>query len=306
MLPSFFQKPLGIATILGAAVGAPYAAFETEQGISARRAVGQWVGYSTSPTGTSSNELQAPFVDANQVGAGYASPYGYASNAPYAPYPTFAPSNLIGGQVSSNYLGTAQGTASPIPGSTPQLWNYTIGTPSLPQIQMQPGSEIGGGVVSDLREVLRFDITPAYLTQRFSRVTTVLSNVNLDGVRTPVVTGTRQADIAGTLTYYFDRAKSVQRIQLHGLTGDPSEIANLMVQQYGLRPEQSLGGQLFTIRWNNRVTSVVNVSPAPIIYAGADHSKYILFIELNQPSTSYGLSDEAAAILQQAQAIQRW
>jgi len=130
--------------------------------------------------------------------------------------------------------------------------------------------------------------------------------VQMDGVRVPLITGTQSKDIAGSLTYYFDASQALKRINLHGLAGDPTSLAALMVQFYQLKPEQSLGGQLFTTRWNNRVTSVMHIAPAPIIYAGADHSKYIVFLELNQPDNQYGLSDEASGILRTAQATQRW
>ena len=122
----------------------------------------------------------------------------------------------------------------------------------------------------------------------------------------PLITGTRPTDLAGTLTYYFDASQSLRRINLHGLTGDPSQLATLMVQYYGLQPEQSLGGQLFTTRWNNRIANLLQIAPAPVIYAGADHSKYTVFLELNQPSSQYALSEEASQTLGQTQATQRW
>ena len=203
-------------------------------------------------------------------------------------------------------LETRNGPSSLIPGNTDRLWDYTLGTPTLPQLQQQSNVSVGGGAVHDLREVLRFDITPGWLPQRFARVTTVTSNVQMDGLRVPLITGTQPNDIAGTLTYFFDASQALKRIDLHGLTGDPKPLADLMVQYYQLKPEQSLGGQLFTARWNNRVTSVMQIAPAPIIYAGADHSKYIIFLELNQPSNQYGLSEEASEILKNSQATQRW
>ena len=201
---------------------------------------------------------------------------------------------------------TRSGPSNAVPGRTDQLWDYTLGTPTLGQIQQQPNLAIGGGAVNDLREVLRFDIVPGWLPQRFARVSTVTSNVQMDGRRVPLITGTQSKDIAGSLTYFFDASQALKRINLHGLTGDPTNLSNLMVQFYQLKPEQSLGGQLFTTRWNNRITSVMHVAPAPIIYAGADHSKYIIFLELNQPDNQYGLSDEASEILRTAQATQRW
>lgn len=360
MISSFVQKPLGVATILGAAVGAPYAAFETDFGQSLRKTMGAVVNFQGAATDPNASQLanganggmnasmdpyslslttaqypSDPNQWANQnngipsqpTGYGqYANnPAGYMQNPPSVSYgpatitplqPGTPPAYPYGAQpmqmpqqpiqsVSPNYIASRAGTSNVVPGTTHQLWDYTLGTPTLPQIQQQPTS-VGGGVVSDLREVLRFDIKPGWLPQRFSRVTTVLSNVQLDGLRVPLVTGIQPSDLAGSLTYYFDASQSLNRINLHGLTGDPSNLANLMVQFYQLKPEQSLGGQLFTTRWNNRVTSLLHVAPAPIIYAGADHSKYIVFLELNQPNQNFALSDEAAEILRQAQAIQRW
>ncbi len=263
MLSNFLQKPIGIVTILGAAVGGPYAAFETDVGTHLRKSFVARLSQSPSPSSSS-----ASF------------PVPYLANRP--------------------------GSASAIPGKTDQLWDYTLGTPTLHQIQEQTNAAVGGGAVHDLREVLRFDIVPGWLPQRFARVSTVTSNVQMDGLRVPLITGTQPKDIAGTLTYYFDSSQALKRINLHGLTGDPTLLANLMVQYYQLKPEQSLGGQLFTTRWNNRITSVLQIAPAPIIYAGADHSKYIIFLELNQPTNQYGLSDEASGVLNASQATQRW
>ena len=52
--------------------------------------------------------------------------------------------------------------------------------------------------IQALQEVLRFDISPAWVMQRFPRVSTVLSEVSLDGLRVPLITGTQPYDLAGT------------------------------------------------------------------------------------------------------------
>ena len=379
MLSNFLQKPLGIVTVLTAAVGGPYAAFETDIGTSLRRALinGQSFiatnnarssdattarsdPFSLLAAGTSNGQTSWPGTAPStpQSGIGQATPqsgigqvsgsswsgsgwtsdrsapsgqvvstvYGpatvypigpgtqfpNASSIPQSQYPKSMPQSVSFGNlsnpisVSNPTLETRSGSTAVVPGGTDQLWDYTIGAPSLPQIQQQPQTAVGGGNVSDLREVLRFDIVPGWLPQRFARVTTITSNVQMDGLRVPLITGTQSTDIAGSLTYYFDANQSLKRINLQGLSGDPTNLANLMVQYYQLKPEQSLGGQLFTARWNNRVTSVMQIAPAPIIYAGADHSKYIIFLELNQPSSQYALSDDASEILRTSQATQRW
>lgn len=379
MLPNFLQKPTGTAAVLIAAIGGPYAAFETNLGTAARKVLMGGGSYaspdgnnlqgqdpnwqsplaSSTPTlnymsaGQGANYPQNPMPQQVPIPIGNGSPVpsssmtsgspiGYSYNDPQyippsapqsaqplmgAPYgaPITAPPGMPAGYPVNAYAaptypvtansGTAypgqpvlesrQGPAGVVPGTTHQLWDYTLGVPQLQQLQQQPGA-IGGGQVHDLREVLRFDIQPGWLPQRFSRVSTVLSNVQMDGLRVPLITGTRPSDLAGTLTYYFDASQSLRRINLHGLTGDPSGLAQLMIQYYGLTPEASLGGQLFTTRWNNRVTNVLHIAPAPIIYAGADHSKYIVFLELNQANASYALSEEASGFLKNSQAAQRW
>ena len=73
------------------------------------------------------------------------------------------------------------------------------------------GPSIVGAPVTDLREVMRFDISPSWVIERFTRVSTVLADVRLKALRVPIVTGTRVDDLAGTLTYYFDGSGKVQR-----------------------------------------------------------------------------------------------
>lgn len=365
MLSNFLQKPLGIVTILGAAIGGPYAAFETDVGTQLRQSLMSRLAQSNTPAtdGRLDNSTPDPFslavanttkgaqFPAGMQASSWNQPGDYASNSnytpvssqpgilnqpangqivsrvygpvvvqPIGPQTSMAPfgqwaqatpsmSYPMGGQVAmlpNANIESRSGPTSVVPGRTDQLWDYTLGTPTLGLIQQQPNLSVGGGAVNDLREVLRFDIVPGWLPQRFARVSTVTSNVQMDGLRVPLITGTQAKDIAGSLTYYFDAGQTLKRINLHGLTGDPTTLANLMVQFYQLKPMQSLGGQLFTSRWNNRVTSVMQVAPAPIIYAGADHSKYIIFLELNQPDNLYGLSEEASEILRTAHATQRW
>lgn len=179
------------------------------------------------------------------------------------------------------------------------------------------GANIGAGVGAgradvayqppiDLRNVIRFDVTPEFVYRSFPRVSTVLSDLNYDGLRVALVSGTQSYDVAGSLTYYFDNSKSVRRIQFQGVTGDAGPLVQLMVQHYRLNPERSLGGQLFTMRWNNRVTSFMHVAPAPVVTAQEPNARFAFFLEINKPSDHYGLSQEAAMMLGQAQAAERW
>ncbi len=160
--------------------------------------------------------------------------------------------------------------------------------------------------IINLGEVLRFDITPTWVMQRFPRVSTILADTQFDGLRVPLVTGTTPSDLAGTLTYYFDRYQRLQRVNLHAVTGDPTRFANELQQAYKLESEPCLGGGLYVVKWNGRVASLLHVAPAPVIYGDAPYSRYNLFLEINQPGLAYGLSPEAQNLVDAGKHTQRW
>ena len=87
-----------------------------------------------------------------------------------------------------------------------------------------------------LAEVLRFDATVDWVLQRWPRVTTGLPYLQLQGYRVPLVTGTGLADVAGSLTYYFNARQQVQRITFRGTTGDPQRFGSLVGQPLPFYP----------------------------------------------------------------------
>ncbi len=104
---------------------------------------------------------------------------------------------------------------------------------------------------------------------RWPRVTTGLAQPDLQGYRVPLVTGTAESDLAGSLTYYFDNQQQVKFITFHGVTGDPRKIVGLVVQKYGFRPEQtddpSLG--MYLVKWNGKPISELRVQTARVLRA---------------------------------------
>ncbi|MEE8451665.1 MAG: DUF6690 family protein [Thermoguttaceae bacterium] len=91
---------------------------------------------------------------------------------------------------------------------------------------------IEGAPVSDLGELLRFDVTPDWIMRRWPRVSTGLSHMQLQGYRVLMVTGTKETDLAGSLTYYFNAQQKVQRITFHGATGDPQRLIRLLTSRH--------------------------------------------------------------------------
>jgi len=165
---------------------------------------------------------------------------------------------------------------------------------------------LAGNNVADIRQALRFDLKPTLILERFSRVSTVLADLQLEGLRVPIVTGTRADDLAGTLTYYFDHSGSIQRINLHGFTGDTQRIVATLADHYGLKAEQALDAGVFTRRWNGIPVHLLRITHAPVVFSDAVHQKYTVFLELNQPNLKYGISEEARRIVQTDRWTGRW
>ena len=58
-----------------------------------------------------------------------------------------------------------------------------------------------------LEQLLSFEITPDWITSQWARVSTRLSDLTLQGWRVPFAIGSRPDDLAGSLTYCFDRER---------------------------------------------------------------------------------------------------
>lgn len=151
----------------------------------------------------------------------------------------------------------------------------------------------------DFPDILRFDITPAWVLSRWERVTTVVADGRLEGMRVALVTGTRADDIAGSLTYFFDAHRKLQRITLIGHTGDYQRLGQFVQSQFHLDPEPSGHAALWVTRWNGRVRSALLVRHAPVVTQADAHARYEVWLELNLPNAPYRLSAPFEQLLSQ-------
>ena len=154
-----------------------------------------------------------------------------------------------------------------------------------------------GPVMISLTEVLSMNVTHAWVTQRFTRITTTLADSGYDGLRVPLVTGMGETALTGSLTYYFDRNRQLQRITFHGTTGNPQELTTLLTQMLEFEQKQCLGGELYTRGWMNRVDSVCRIRPAGILHAGAQSTRYEVLLEMNRSQWKTSLSPTAKQLL---------
>lgn len=268
---------IGKIAVLAAAAGTPYLASETQ------------IGRDTTSSISQTFQTHAPSVP---WGSGEASPGGLTQAPGSDRYPIHAHHQVE--------------TLRPVSSVRYRYDEDTARKLGAMPTKPEEAPSLSGNNVADIRQALRFDLTPPMILERFSRVSTVLADLQLEGLRVPVVTGIRADDLAGTLTYYFDKSGKIQRVNLHGFTGDMTRIITTLTEHYGLTAEPALDAGVYTKRWNGIPVHLLRITHAPVVFSDAVHQKYTVFLELNQPNLQYGISEEARRIVQSDRWTGRW
>lgn len=150
-----------------------------------------------------------------------------------------------------------------------------------------------------LTEVLRYDVTPAWVVARWPRVATVVGELEWSGMRVPLITGESPGDIVGSLTYYFDGQQQLKRILLEGYCGDERLLVTLAMQSFNMQPAASLHGGLYVSRWSMLPVSVMAVQYAPMVDADSRQRRHVI-LEINRPDGKWRLSPQMQALLETA------
>ncbi len=144
-----------------------------------------------------------------------------------------------------------------------------------------------GAEVEQFWEVMRFDLTPDFVTQRWPCVATALYELDLQGFRVPLVTGTDPDDLAGSLTYYFNQQRLLQRITFAGTTGDYRRLLSLLVDHYGFvnRPTNTPNVILFEVPSSaKQAASYLWIRPVDVLRADQPLSRFQLTLVLERPA----------------------
>jgi hypothetical protein len=162
------------------------------------------------------------------------------------------------------------------------------GNPSLVAMAGVPASdaEINAPPEVEMADALRFDVTASWILGRWPRVTAGLPDAGLQGYRVALVSGTREDDLAGALTYYFNKNHVCQRITFQGTTGDARKLITMLTTRFGFERQTSddPGVYLYQIRWNGRATSELQVRPARVIRASAPTARFEVLLAMNNRS----------------------
>lgn len=145
---------------------------------------------------------------------------------------------------------------------------------------------------ADFAEVFRFDIRPDYLVERWPRVTAATAGLQLQGYRVPLVTGTREDDLAGAVTYYFNPRQEVQRITFRGTTGNANRLIQYLAVQFGFghRATNDPGLFLYVVPEEGSrggVKSYLWIRPQRVLRAAEPHARFELDLVIERPSEEW-------------------
>lgn len=161
-----------------------------------------------------------------------------------------------------------------------------------------------GAKPCDIPDAFRFDVSPEWITARWPRVTTVLAETDLQGLRVPLVTGNRADDLAGSLTYYFDKKHTVQRIAFQGNTGDERRLVAFLTQYYQMKPVPTLGAGLYMTKVHGKPLSTLHLTWPPVVAKDKPTNRCEIVLELNRATT--GASQEVQKMLEYEKRAKRW
>jgi hypothetical protein len=201
-----------------------------------------------------------------------------------------APLKLVG-QAPTEPAGAKPATADPHPahvagdphgfvnGGAPQA----AGKLAAPQPRTASRSETP---IVPIEQALRWEVTPAWVMSTWPRVTTHLAELDLQGYRMPLVTGTTETDIAGSLTYYFDGQQRLSKLTFNGTTGDARRLVTYLNQRHHFQrhlAKDDPGLYLYQVEEDQRALSEMRIRAVPIVKAGNSHSRFEVSIEMRRP-----------------------
>ena len=113
-----------------------------------------------------------------------------------------------------------------------------------------------------------------------------MARLELQGYRVPLVTGTAETDLAGSLTYYFNAQQKLQQIVFRGFTGDARNLVGLLVGRYHLTRRLTNDPALAVfeaVRADGGEMSTLQIHAVPIVKASEPRQRLDVSLVLQRP-----------------------
>ena len=139
--------------------------------------------------------------------------------------------------------------------------------------------------IQQLSQVLRFEITVGWVLGHWSRVSTSLAELDLQGYRVALVTGTTEGDLAGSLTYYFNTKQQLERITFSGNTGVTRPLVMLVSSRFqfvGETTDDPSQG-IYRVRKGRKIKGELRIKPAPIVRRQDGRARFAVNLTIDRP-----------------------
>ena len=151
--------------------------------------------------------------------------------------------------------------------------------------------------VMNFGEIFNYNVTPAWVGQRWDRVSNVPAADGLRGKRVALVTGTNSWDLHGSLTYYFDEYQTCRRITFRGWAGDPSRLIELLQTNHGLKQQPTHWAGFYLAKsWRKSISAMLMKSPT-VTYIDNKAQQMGVLLELNDPKSKHQLSQDFISLI---------
>ncbi len=139
-----------------------------------------------------------------------------------------------------------------------------------------------------LEEALSFSMSIPRILGRWPHVSTGIVEEKLFGYRVPLVTGTAENDITGSLTYFFGSSGVLRRIYFEGDTGDARRLLTWLANEFHLVRDQSDEHGIFLYRTprKNSVVGELRIYPRTMIQASLPNRRFEVSLLLDRPAVS--------------------
>lgn len=234
---------------------------------------------------------------------------GYA-NGSLATIPVRTPSSFdLSPNGLNQQVSTIHVASSGIGGKLNPARNGVINSPPAAEFRdnvIWPGNALGPDFnavplefmpVTDLSEIFRFDANPAWVRQRWDRVSLSAGESGLSGLRVPLVTGVNASDLFGSLTYYFDSNQVAQKITFQGWTGNPNGLVQFVTKNYGFKNQPTTSAGLYVAKSWRKSTGALYMQHPNVIRSENVNQQVAILLEINNPDGSYELSTNVAAMI---------
>lgn len=133
-----------------------------------------------------------------------------------------------------------------------------------------------------IEEAFHFEITKAWVAQRWSRISMVHGDLDHLGMRVAWVSGIQPDDVAGSLTYYFDQHHQLQRITFTGQAVEPRRLLAAVIPAFHLQSLPTTDAAHYVSGDRDDPTSEVLVKHLPTIRPGPNEPRVDVSIDLRR------------------------